>query len=174
MKTKISSLILIVFVLFGMTACQSDQNEVETTQPQATNTEVPTVEVESGYPVSESTPTKAEPQSDVESAYPVTEDDLQMLYHTWSLTGYFVDEVSQGAARQTIKFNADGTYEITTDETFTTGQWRTRLTAVDSLLILESEEGVKTYEIIDLSSSALNLRSTQDNMQIDEQYLPAD
>jgi hypothetical protein len=46
--------------------------------------------------------------------------------------------------------------------------------AVESKLILESEAGVTTYEILDLTSSALNLRMTQEEQQIDEQYLPAD
>lgn len=188
MKTKILSIVLLVLLILGMSACQRDEFEDESPQPQESNTEIPSesesdsdtednqkpTEVDSGYPVVETTPTKAQSQPAGESAYPVTQEDLQMLYHTWSLTKVFVDEVSQEAGQKTIKFNADGTYEMTTDEGTQTGQWRTRLMAVESKLILESEAGVITYEIMDLTPSALNLRMTQDKQQIDEQYLPAD
>ena len=190
MKNKVFIIICLVLLIFGMTACQRDESGVESPQPQENNTLVPTesesepvtednqeqaTEVEFGYPVEETTPTKAESQSEIESAYPVTQEDLQMLYHTWSLTNYFVDEISQEAGIKTIKFNADGTYEMTTDEGSQTGQWRTRLMASESTLILEPDEGIKTtYEIVDITQAVLNLRMFQDNMQIDEQYLPAD
>ena len=189
MKTKILSIIFLVLLIFGMSACQRNETEDESPQPLESNTEIPSeseadsdvednqeqpTEVDSGYPIMETTPTKVQSQPAGESAYPVTQEDIQMLYHTWSLTNYFVDEVSQETGQKTIKFDADGTYEMTTDEGTQTGQWRTRLMAVESKLILESEEGVTTYEILDLTPSALNLRMTEDNQQIDEQYLPAD
>ena len=189
MKTKVLSLILLVLLILGLSACQRDEIEDESPQPQVSNTEIPSesesesdakdnqeqpTEVDSGYPIVEITPTKTESQPAGESAYPITQEDLQMLYHTWSLTNYFVDEVSQEAGQKTIKFKADGTYEMITDEGTQTGQWRTRLMVIESKLILESEDGVITYEIMELNPSALNLRMTQDNQQIDEQYLPAD
>ena len=189
MKKNFFSFLFLVLLIIGMSACQSDQTEEESPQPQPSNTEMQTgnesepiseatqaqpTDIETGYPIGESLPTKVQLQPAGESAYPVTQEDLQMLYHTWSLTNYFVDEVSQETGQKTIIFNADGTYEMTTDEGTQTGQWRTRLMAVESKLILESEAGVTTYEILDLTSSALNLRMTQEEQQIDEQYLPAD
>lgn len=190
MKTKISFLLLLSLLVLGLAACQTDQSEVQNPQPQATSTDMPAesesespaaeptqeqpANVESGYPAPETQPTKPESQPAGESAYPVTQEDLQLLFHTWSLTNYFVDEVSQDTGLKTIKFNPDGSYELTTDEGSQSGQWRTQLSAVQSKLIFESEAGATTYEIVDLTPSALNLRTTQDNQQIDEQYLPAD
>ena len=189
MKNNFFSTLLLVLLIIGMTACQSNQPEDESPQPQPSNTEMQTgnesepvseatqvqpTEVESGYPIGESSPTMVQLQPAGESAYPISQEDLQLLFHTWSLTNVLIDKVSQDAAYKTIKFNADGTYEMTTDEGTQIGQWRARLTAVESNLILESEAGMITYEMIDLTQSVLNLRMTQVDQQIDEQYLPAD
>ena len=189
MKKKFFSFFLLVLLIIGMSACQSDQTEEESPQPQPSNTEMQTgnesepiseatqaqpTDIETGYPIGESSPTKVPLQPAGESAYPISQEDLQLLFHTWSLTNVLIDAVSQDTAYKTIKFNADGTYEMTTDEGTQTGQWRTRLTAVESKLILESEAGMILYEIIDLTQSVLNLRMAQEEQQIDEQYLPAD
>jgi hypothetical protein len=189
MKNKFFLFLLLVLLIIGMTACQSDQTEDESPQPQPSNTEVQTEnesepvseatqaqpsEGETGYPVGESTPTKIQSQPAGESAYPVSQEDLALLIHTWSLTNYLVDQESLEVESKTIKFNSDGTFEMTTDEGIQSGQWRTKLTAVESSLIFDSESGVITYEIVDLTTSALNLRQMQGDLQIDEQYFPAD
>lgn len=189
-KNKVFIIVCLVLIIFGLFACQGDELLDESAESQVSSDEMApdsesdsnanknpeeSTEVETGYPILDITPTKSVSQSEIESAYPVTQQDLELLIHTWSLTTLFVDEESQTFSQKLLKFTADGSYEMTTDEGSQTGQWRTRLMASESTLILEPDEGIKTtYEIIDLTAAVLNLRLIQDNMQIDEQYLPAD
>ena len=111
----------------------------------------------------------------MELAYPITEDDLQLLFKSWSLSSYLEDDVSKEPENKTITFNGDGTYEITIDGTTSTGNLMSRLYADESTLLLEAgtQDDFMTFEIVALDEDRLELRSMQDNVIIDEIFVPA-
>ncbi len=151
-----------IFILVTvLTACQTaatDQAPVETAYP-----------VETG-----SKPNQENEQTIAESAYPISEEDLQNLYQTWSLTQYTEDGIVKDTQSKTIAFAADGTYQMTTEQGSTSGAWTSTLLGLESSLVIDPDSDQPlTYEIIALDRDLLTLRSVQDNLEIEEQFQPA-
>lgn len=179
MKIRFSSFIILVMFVLAMTACQADRNVPEDTQApnadegaQIENESADTVGEtgEESYPIQEFIPVFSG-----DDAYPISEDDLQLLVRTWSRTAYSENGILQDPGEKTLRFNADGSYEIITVEGTKTGNWTAGLTAIESTLILDSgTQEILTFEIVNLQEALLNLRSTRDDITIDEEYLPAE
>ena len=151
-----------IFILVTvLTACQtaaSEQTPGETAYP-----------VETG-----SKPNQENEQTIAESAYPISEEDLENLYQTWSLTQYTEDGTLKDSQAKTITFSANGTYQITTEKGSTSGSWTTTLLGLESTLVLDPDSDQPlTYEITTLDRDLLTLRSVQDNLEIEEQFQPA-
>lgn len=142
-------------------------------QPTAEETPLQeTAEIETAYPAEEAT---AQNPIEMEEAYPITEEDLQLLHRTWDLSVYSEDGIIQEPKVKTLRFNADGSYEMVTESGTTTGNWTAMLFAQESTLILNSDDGeAMSLEIVDLEEALLNLKSWRENVQIEEQYVPAD
>lgn len=175
MKTRTITIILVCLLALTLTACRADEPVEEIDQaylPITTEAET----AEDAYPAGED----AYPIGEVfvpieEAAYPITEADLAWLLGTWRLATYAEDGVNQAPPIKTLTFNADGSYNITTESEQETGIWTTMLLAVESTLILNREDGeIDYYQIIDLGENELNLRTQRGNQQIDEGYLPAE
>lgn len=179
MKFRFSSFIILVMFVLAMTACQANQNGPEETQV-PDGDEVNQAENESAYPAGESGEESYPVQEFIpvftgNDAYPITEEDLQLLLRTWSRSAYSEDGILQDPGVKTLRFNADGSYEITTEEGTKTGDWTAGLTSIESTLILDpGTDEMLTFEIVNLQEALLNLRSTRDDITIEEEYLPAD
>lgn len=179
MKIRFSSFIVLVMLVLAMTACQSNRNAPEETQVTGNDEGVQAEneladpaggsEAES-YPVQEFIPIFTG-----DEAYPISEEDLQLLLRTWSRAAYLEDGLLQDPGVKTLRFNADGSYEIVTEDGVRTGNWTAGLTAIESTLILDpGTEEVLTFEIVNLQEALLNLRSMRENIIIEEEYLPAE
>ena len=172
-------IILSLFII-TLSACRGDQTTPEIPPTAAIPVE-DQPESETAYPAPESDlledsyPIVEEAVPPVEDAYPITDEDILLLIGTWTLENYSEAGVSQEPQAKTLTFNAEGTYEINTEGTTTTGTWHTRLGVYESTLILESDAGeMQTFEIIDLTGTRLHIRSARDGVRIDEEYLPVE
>jgi len=169
MKKKFVIIIMFVFIAIALAACQTAQTSDEVTAPSETDNAYPALESElddQAYPVEQFIPL-------VEAAYPVSEDDVQMLIQSWTLSGYSENNVLQDIPAKTIQFSADGSYELTIDSNTIIGSWTTKLTSIESILILDPDsDQLLTFDILDLNASKLYLRSLQEGTQIDEEYQP--
>ncbi len=186
MKIKFSVWIIFCLLVLNLAACRADQATPEETPPTTiSSTRSSPVEEqpegESAYPqpepdeIEESYPIPEAPLPPLDAAYPITEEDLRLLFQTWTLESYSEDGVSQEPEDKTLTFKADGTYEVTTEAGTATGEWRTLLSAAQSTLILDSDTGeILTYEIVDLTEGRLHLSTVRDEVIIEEGYLPAD
>lgn len=168
MKTNIIFPILLILLAATIAACQPLQTEpINNQSPERA---IPEQAEETAYPITEQEYTA--PQ--IEAAYPITEEDIQMLIGTWSLIGHSADGVPQDPDLKTLHFKVDGSYEMITETETVTGQWSTRLLAIESTLILETDTGERlNIQITDLSDSLLSLTYYQDGMFIEEDYQPA-
>ena len=174
MKTRFSHWIILIILLLALTACSTDQpTEVVTETPPEENIEQPPSEPgeEASYPVQEFViPPVVDP-----SAYPITDEDLQMLIGSWSLTYYAENGKSMGSGYRLLRFNEDGTYEVSTESGSRTGEWTAKLYAVESMLILDpGTSNALTFRIDELTQAVLNLSITMNGVEIEEGYLPAE
>jgi len=171
MKRRISSWTILLLLLLALIACQANQPAPALNEQLADNPAY-LAGAESGdgaYPAPEIAISLGD------EAYPINEQDLELLIRTWTLSTYAENDVIKDPAIKTLTFNADGTYELTTEMGTTTGNWTAQLMAVEATLILDiGTEQVATFEIVDLTEVLLNLRSMREGIQIDEQYLPAE
>jgi hypothetical protein len=155
----IMALLSLIFV-----ACQSPVEE--TPLPEAAALDI-------AYPAED----EIIPQDPIEmdAAYPITEEDLQLLHRTWDLSVYSEDGIVQTPLVKTLRFGADGSYEMITESGTSRGNWTASLFAIESTLILDDDSGeTLTFTIVDLEEALLNLRSWRENVQIEEQFSPAD
>lgn len=179
MKIRFSSFIILVVLALAMTACQASQNGPEESQIPNDDEGVQT-ENGSAYPAGESGEESYPIQEFIpvfsgDDAYPITEEDLQLLLRTWSRSAYSENDILQDPGVKTLHFNADGTYEIVTEEGTSTGNWTAGLTSIESTLIFDpGTDEMLTFEIVNLQEALLNLRSVRDGIIIEEEYLPAD
>lgn len=165
--------------IFGLmlTACQTPPEDLPAANdPQRSLDEAPDQEnadIETAYPAEEGQ--AVQETLDMDAAYPVTEEDLELLHKTWETTVYSEDGIIQEPTVITLRFNADGTYEMTTESGMTAGDWTARLSTLESLLILTDDTGEsQTYEIIELEENLLILQSWRETIQIEQQLQPAE
>jgi hypothetical protein len=178
---KFTNLCLVMVLLsLILVACQAPVEENSLQETAVIESAYPAEEVriqkppelETAYPIEEA-PVEQTPELD--AAYPITENDLQLLHKTWALSVYSEDGIVHEPKAKTLTFGADGSYEMVTESGSTAGNWTARLFASQSTLVLDDNAGkVLTFEIIDLDEALLNLRSWRENVQIDEQFSPAD
>lgn len=110
------------------------------------------------------------PPSD--EGYPIEEDDLVLLLRTWSLIGRAEDNQSVDHGTRALQFFSNGTYQLFDGEEMTTGAWTVKMEA-DSTSTLTLDKSMN-YDIIALNEAFLQLRSTQNGVVIDEQYVATD
>jgi len=168
---------LILFILV-LTACQSEEEQPggETIYlPQSSSGDINEPEQsevidqeEDAYPI------QTEVVSEYEVAYPVSTEDLKLLDRSWYLYAYREDGADMEPANKSLTFSGNR-YALTTDEGTITGSWTARIESPDPILVLDS--GIAEtlfYEIILLNETTLNLRTVQDQIQIEEDYMPVD
>lgn len=179
MKKRILQWIILIFILLVFTACQSKQEqptEGETIYlPQSSssdnaypiqNEELP--QDDTAYPI------QSEAVPEYEVAYPVSTEDLELLERDWYLYAYREDGAAIDPPSKSFTFSGDR-YAMTTDEGTITGTWSVRIESPDPILVLDTESlGTLFYEIITLNETTLNLRTVQDQIRIEEDYLPVD
>lgn len=181
MKENLRILFGLVIIGLMLTACQvPPESQPAANDPERSLEEAPDQEnamFETAYPAEEDAPVQTTPE--VDAAYPITEEDLSLLSKAWQLSAYYEDGVVQGLMVKTLKFNPDGSYEMAaesetnTSSGTTTGSWTTRLTAIESTLILNDSSGeTLTFEILKLEEALLILQSWRENIQIEEQFEP--
>jgi len=164
MKKSLPIVIALIILFLLLTACRSSLNEIPVQE---------TAELEAAYPSENYESVQNSP--DLDSAYPITQEDLELLYRTWNLSVYSEDGIVQDPMVKTLRFNADGSYEMSTENGSTMGNWTARLFAMESTLSLNSDAGeTLTFEIVDLEEALLKLRSWRENVQIEEQFQPLD
>ena len=85
------------------------------------------------------------------------------------------DGIVQDPIVQTLQFNADGTYEMTTESDTNTGNWTARLSTQESVIILTEDTGeTQTFEIIELTENLLILQSWRETIQVEQQFQPVE
>jgi hypothetical protein len=105
----------------------------------------------------------------------VNEDNLALLLRTWSLSRHAEDGIVTDQGRKLLTFNPDGRYEIIMDTGTETGTWDAKLAGYDAVLLLnQNTENLLVLEIITLNETWLQLHYWQGDVQIDEDYLPAE
>ena len=177
MKKLFHLLIALLTLSLLLVACQASPAEQPTEDNSEPSAEQPagadTAGIETAYPAEEGQAVQAPPDMDL--AYRVTEEDLGLLQKTWEATQYLEDGMDQDPVVQTLQFNADGTYEMTTESGIKTGIWTARLSSLESLLILTDDAGVsQTHEIIELEENLLILQSWRETIQIEQQFQPVE
>lgn len=173
--------IIFFLLIFALTACQANQEEVGEEEtiylPQSSSGSN-----DQGYPIQDevnpqdddSYPIQNEPIPQPEEAYPVSSTDLQLLNRGWFLVGYQKGGDTMDPASKTMVFFGD-TFEITTEEGTVMGQWSARIDSPNPILVMDTEnEGTLFYEIITLNETNLILRTAQDQIQVLEEYMPVD
>lgn len=168
MNKKRIILIITLGLLIALAGCQ----QAEVVDEEAVLEEIPPVidNEEQAYPVEDEIFPPA-----YEMAYPITEEDLERLMQNWTLVERWENDVQVDMPAKTIRFNPDGSFEISSDGVVTTGSWSAQLMAVESLLILNpGTEAMQTYQILELDESLLSLGIFQDGMYVEESYQPAD
>lgn len=180
MKIKSQFWMILILLVFGLTACQADQEEAAeggtVFLPQSSSGSN-----EQGYPAQDQTdpedegyPVQNDQLSEAESAYPVSSTDLQFLNRSWFLYAYQEGGVTMEPDTKTIKFSGN-TFEITTEEGIVAGKWSARIDSPDPILVLDTNSGgTLFYEIITLNGTTLILQTAQDQIQILEEYVPVD
>lgn len=174
MKIKSQFWMILLLLVFGLTACQADQEEAAeggtVFLPQSSSGSN-----EQGYPVQEEGyPVQNDQLLEAESAYPVSSTDLQFLNRSWFLYAYQEGGVAMEPDTKTIKFSGN-TFEITTEEGIVAGKWSARIDSPDPILVLDTNSGgTLFYEIIKLNGTTLILQTAQDQIQILEEYVPVD
>ena len=164
MKKSLPIVIALIILFLVLSACRSSTDEIPVQE---------TTELETAYPSEDNESIEEAP--DLDSAYPITQEDLELLYLTWNLSAYSEDGIVQDPMVKSLRFNADGNYEMTTENGSTMGNWTARLFAMESTLSLNSDSGeTLTFEIVDLEEALLKLRSWRENVQIEEQFQPLD
>jgi hypothetical protein len=158
-------------------------------QPEATAEEVCQIDLETGeyaegcipppgedeieaqaYPVEQSLTS-----SQGETSYPVGEDKLSWLLKTWRLTDFAENGEPSKPPFRFLTFYKDGTYAIATEPDLITGDWELVLTPDEATLILDpGTQNEVQYQVVTLEEALLNLRTWQDDVQIDEGYQPDD
>ncbi|MDY6846216.1 MAG: hypothetical protein SVP52_03675 [Chloroflexota bacterium] len=180
MKKQTYQWIILILILLVFTACQSkgeQPTEDETTiyLPQSSSSD-------NGYPIQNEElpqddtayPIQSEAVSEYEAAYPVSTDDLKLLERDWYLYAYREDGADIDPPSKSLIFSGDR-YAMTTDEGTITGSWSARIESPDPILVLDTESlGTLFYEIITLNETTLNLQTVQDQIRIEEDYLPVD
>lgn len=168
---------LILFILI-LTACRPEEEQPagETIYlPQSSsgdNTEPEQSEAidqeDDAYPI------QTEVVSEYEDAYPISTEDLKLLDRSWYLYSYREDGADMEPANKSLTFSGNR-YALTTDEGTITGSWTARIESPDPILVLDSGNAETLfYEIILLNETTLNLRTVQDQIQIEEDYIPVD
>lgn len=165
--------LLIAIFLFSLflSACRVQPTDRSTQDDSERSADTDTIAAETAYPAGEYK-TVQETMA-VDAAYPIKEEDLDLLYKTWESSAYLEDGSEQNPKILTLRFSADGAYEMTTDSGTITGEWTPRLSSLDSNLILKNKAGnTQNYEIIKLEESLLILQYWQENVQIEQQFQP--
>ena len=164
MKKTLPIVIALIFLCMVLTSCRSSTNETPVQE---------TAELETAYPSKDNESIEDAP--DLDSAYPIKQEELDLLHRTWDLSVYSEDGIVQDPMVKTLRFNADGSYEMITENGSTMGNWTARLFAMESTLILNSDAGeTLTFEIVNLEEALLNLRSWRESVQIEEHFQPLD
>lgn len=177
MKKHTHLLIALLILSLFLGACQagpSDQTAEENSERSTEQTSgSDAAEIETAYPAEEDQAVQATP--DMDEAYPITDEDLEMLHKTWETTMVLEDGIVQDPIVQTLQFNADGTYEMTTESDTNTGNWTARLSTQESVIILTEDTGeTQTFEIIELTENLLILQSWRETIQVEQQFQPAE
>jgi hypothetical protein len=170
-------IILILFILV-LTACQSEEEQPagETVYlPQSSSGEITEPEQSEAIDQEDDAyPIQTEVVSEYEVAYPVSTEDLKLLDRSWYLYAYREDGAAMEPASKSLTFSGNR-YALTTDEGTVTGTWTARIESPDPILVLDSgNSGTLFYQIILLDETTLNLRTVQDQIQIEEDYMPVD
>jgi len=179
MKLRYSFGVILIIIMLTISACQDnltlEETEVvierqENTPPEPTGYPVEELQPgDEGYPIEDYLPPP------LDAGYPVNEEDIHWLFRTWSLSYYSENGISSDPPLKTIRFDADGSYEIITASETTTGNWTYSLLSPEAILILDPDsQPPHFFDIIELKPEFLNLRSTQGDSDINEQYLPAE
>ncbi|MDF1520285.1 MAG: hypothetical protein RQ728_07720 [Brevefilum sp.] len=168
---------LILFILV-LTACQSKEEQPagETIYlPQSSSGDITESEQSGAIDQEDDAyPIQTEVVSEYEVAYPVSPEDLKLLDRSWYLYAYREDGADMEPANKSLTFSGNR-YALTTDEGTITGSWTARIESPDPILVLDSgNSGTLFYEIILLDETTLNIRTVQDQIQIEEDYMPVD
>jgi hypothetical protein len=174
------TLILLVCILgFVLSACQ----------PEAPVEEVCLIDLETGEyaegcippPGEDDIEAQAYPVEQIpagnqgETSYPIGEDKLSWLLKTWRLTDFAENGMSSKPPFRFLTFYKDGSYAIATEPDLITGDWELVFTPGETTLILDpGTQNEVQYQVITLEEALLNLRTWQDDVQIDEGYQPDD
>gem|GEM_PF-954812 len=110
-----------------------------------------------------------------EASYPIGEDELSLLLKTWRLTDFAENNVPSKPPFRFLTFYKDGSYAIATEPDLITGDWEVVFTTGETTLILNpGTQNEVLYQVVVLEEAMLNLRTWQDDVQIDEGYQPDD
>ena len=178
MKKQTQLWITLILFILVLTACQAEEEQPagETIYlPQSSSgdiTEPEQSEVidqeEDAYPI------QTEVVTEDEVAYPISTENLKLLDGSWYLYAYREDGAELEPANKSLTFSGNR-YALTTDEGTITGSWTARIESPDPILVLDSGNSETLfYQIILLNETTLNLRTVQDQIQIEEYYMPVD
>ena len=175
MRKRFPHWIVLICVIMMITACNANSEApVEGGQESSSLDEAYPSQGEAVSEAEGAYPAQNEVISQAREAYPVVAADLQVLEGSWLLSTYSEDSAAMETPLKTITFVGDS-YEIVTDEGRKTGTWTAQVDSYYPILILDPEsEAALTYEIVALNESVLKLRTVNDQITIEEEYLPVD
>ncbi len=178
MKKQTRLWITLIFFILVLTACQSEEEQPAGGTiylPQSSSGDITEPEKSEAIDQEDDAyPIQTEVFTEYEVAYPVSTEDLKLLDRSWYLYAYREDGADMELANKSLTFSGNR-YALTTDEGTITGSWTARIESPDPILVLDSGNSETLfYQIILLNETSLNLRTVQDQIQIEEYYMPVD
>jgi hypothetical protein len=166
MKIRLSLALIFLIALLSITGCKAAETQ---TTDMSMESAYPG---DKGYPADAVYPTEDYANTSMDEAYPIKEQDLDLLYRTWTLSTVKVNDQEQTPPMKTLAFQADGTVLMTDENGTTEGHWFAVITMYPTLTLELSSENTLTYHLVSLTKANLDLQLMQNNDIIDEQYQP--
>ncbi len=130
MKTRIFIALISLIAVLSAAGCKA-------AEPQIAD-----VSIESSYPADKGYPLDEFVIPSGEEAYPITQQDLSMLYRSWTLNGYKVNDQDQTPPMKTLTFQMDGSVTVVTEAGTAQGSWSAYISMYPTLTLDLSDEGL--------------------------------
>lgn len=162
MKTRTFIALIFLIAVLSTAGCKA-------AEPKTTDSSM-----ETSYPSGADYPVDEIMVNSVEEAYPISQQNLNLLFRTWTLSTYKINDQDEAVPMKTLTFLEDGSYVMATEAGTTNGYWQADISMFPTLILKSDSDQIISYSLLSLGNSDLSLQLIEDGNVIDEQYLPVD